>query len=353
MAFLDAACPKLQAMLKDISESNVSSMSRAPVGFLDAVRSPMNLGGVTVSNLETRGGGKKTVEVVYAPATCEADIITTPGAICTGNKAQTLEVQQVNTNSFIGTVARSLSINDVRQLCGPDLTAPALLRHFLEQDIRTIEAALDQALLAFYAAGVGGPLGQPPGTVIPVNLMTQSSPNAPDVAGWHAALAHYYRIRGVGMPIVVGGGILDTFFGLKDWGCCNNGGIDLSQSRSSAAYFRDYYADTVLGTNEFAMWSPGAVQLVQWVKNEGEFARSGDTYSHSTIVDPMTGLQYDVNIVYDPCTETWKWNVGISFGLWIMPFQWNACTGEGMQGVNGTLQFEATQLCPAPCPPTP
>jgi hypothetical protein len=124
------------------------------------------------------------------------------------------------------------------------------------------------------------------------------------------------------------------------WGCCNDGGIDLSVANGEAYFFRDKDANTILGANQFAVMSPGVMHLLQWKANSGIFMETGDTFAHTRIMDPITGLEYDVDIVYDPCIKQWTWAVGMHFSFFIMPDQWP--TGSDMEGVNGTLRFTAT-----------
>jgi len=337
MAFTDVICPLLQEDMAGVVGRNYAALNRQQTGMLDALRSPLNTEGLMPIPIDLGDGKRKRVQVYYVPATPAAQVVSTPAAHCSSQTKQEPEEVLVEIDDYRGSVGRVLTTAELQTLCTPGLDRDRLRQTMLLQDIRAINVAVNQAALTFLVANFGSHFAANSPATVNVNLFNN---NLPDTFGFSSVLEEYSDIEGVNRPLVVGAGLSSQFFRSMSWGCCNDGGIDLSVANGEAYFFRDKDANTILGANQFAVMSPGVMHLLQWKANSGIFMETGDTFAHTRIMDPITGLEYDVDIVYDPCTKQWTWAVGMHFSFFIMPDQWPA--GSDMEGVNGTLRFTAT-----------
>lgn len=307
--------------------------------MLDALRSPINTAGLTPIPLDMGDGRRKQVRISYFPATAAADIVTTPSDYCVTQEPQEPEVQIITIDRYRGTVGRALTAENVRLICGPGNSAAEERQKMLLQDIRELNVQVNNDALTFASLNFGNHFQTGVNTATPARLFNV---NNPDMFGFSGVMEEYYDIEGVNRPMIVGGGLASRFFSSMNWGCCNDGGINLDAASGEAFFFRDKNANTIFGANQFAVLSPGVMHFLQFKANSGEFMDSGDTYAHTRIMDPITGMEYDVDLVYTPCNRQWSWRLGVSYALFIMPDQWPVAAAPSMSGVNGTLRFTAT-----------
>jgi len=339
VAFLNQLCPLLQEDLNSIVGLNSSGLNRQQTGMLDALRSPINTAGLTPIPLDMGDGRRKQVRISYFPATPAAQIVTTPADYCVTQTPQEPTTQIVTINRYRGTVGRALTAENVRLLCGPGTSAAELRQKMLLQDMRELNVSVNKDALTFASLNFGNHFQTGLNTPVSVNLFAGG---APDMFGFSSIMEGYYDIEGVNRPLIIGSGLVSRFFTSMNWGCCNDGGINLEAASGDAYFFRDKDANAIFGTNEFAVLSPGVMHFIQFRENAGEFMDAGDTYAHTRVMDPVTGMEYDVDLVYTPCNKMWSWRVGISYAFFVMPNQWPAAAAPSMSGVNGTLNFLAT-----------
>lgn len=111
----------------------------------------------------------------------------------------------------------------------------------------------------------------------------------------------YSDIGGVGSPAIIGGSIVNKIALYHKWARIVDAGLDLGMlGDGENATFYDRNMDTTLGLNQFFMLSPGAVQLVSYNENVGEYKQEiTDLYTNGTFIDPLTGLEIDFEWRYD------------------------------------------------------
>ena len=121
------------------------------------------------------------------------------------------------------------------------------------------------------------------------------------------------------------------------WAGLNDAGIDLSAIDDLNPYsYYDRFLDTTLGINQFFQLSPGAVQLVTFNENIGENNRRvTDLYTHSTFVDPATGLEVDFEWYYEPKCRVWTYEPYLYSQLAVA-----RPGGCGLENSNGVLLVE-------------
>lgn len=147
----------------------------------------------------------------------------------------------------------------------------------------------------------------------------------------------YRDIGGVGQFALIGGKVLNKLSQYAKWAGLSDSGIDLGELDDVNPYaFYDRFLDTTLGINSFFQLSPGAVQLVTFNENIGENNRRvTDLYTHSTFIDPATGLEVDFEWFYDPACRKWTYEPYLYAQLAVVP-----PGGCGIPNANGVLLIE-------------
>lgn len=168
-----------------------------------------------------------------------------------------------------------------------------------------------------------------------INLTTGMQTLNPE-AYWY--LDQLYRdIGGEGQYGLVGGKVLNKIMTYQKWAALNDAGIDLSEIDDLNPFsFYDRFLDATLGINQFFQMSPGAVQLVTFQENIGENNRRvTDLYTHSTFVDPVTGLEVDFEWYYEPKCKVWTYEPHLYAQLAVA-----RPGGCGIENTNGVLLIE-------------
>lgn len=171
----------------------------------------------------------------------------------------------------------------------------------------------------------------------------------PEARWW---LDQIYRdIGGDGQYGLVGGRVLNKLITYQKWAGLNDMGIDLTKIDDINPYaYYDRNADSIIGVNEFFQLSPGAVQLVSWNEHKGEKRRVvTDLYTHSTWIDPVTGLEVDFEWYFDYKCKRWTYEPYIYTELAVA-----RPGGCGIPNANGTLRIRDCSggANPPDCPPS-
>lgn len=159
----------------------------------------------------------------------------------------------------------------------------------------------------------------------------------------------YRDIGGEGQFALVGGKVLNKIRTYHKWAGLSDAGIDLSAIDDVDPYaFYDRFLDATLGINTFFQLSPGAVQLVTFTENIGENNRRvTDLYTHSTFVDPATGLEVDFEWYFEPKCKVWTYEPNLYAQLAVA-----RPGGCGIPNANGVLLVEdcSAGATPPVCP---
>lgn len=159
----------------------------------------------------------------------------------------------------------------------------------------------------------------------------------------------YRDIGGEGQFALIGGKVLNKIAKYHKWAGLSDAGIDLSALGDIDPYtFYDRFLDATLGINNFFQLSPGAVQLVTFTENIGENNRQvTDLYTHSTFVDPATGLEVDFEWYFEPKCKVWTYEPNLYAQLAVA-----RPGGCGIPGANGVMLVEdcSAGATPPTCP---
>jgi len=104
--------------------------------------------------------------------------------------------------------------------------------------------------------------------------------------------------------VLVGGTLLDQYRKARQIASGNDNGFDASLLEIT----RSIYYDTNLGAafgnpNDIIAMAPGALQLITYAKNKGQFTYDFEDQMRTTVVDPWLGIEHDVVMSYVKCND--------------------------------------------------
>ena len=161
----------------------------------------------------------------------------------------------------------------------------------------------------------------------------------------------------LGSPILLGKGNISNYMRAQSFACCNDLGIDLSQSQSALTtgpfrFYLDHEVGTAVGgANQGIFFSPGSMQLITFNEYEGSFNQEINGTVFGTMPDPLIpGLTYDIRIFGRDCvTETngegWDVKISLIYDVFTMPEDIYE-TGDRLKTAGGAVNgiFQANWL---------
>mgnify|MGYP003668918544 CR=1 FL=1 len=323
MAYTQGLCSAIQVNLNEIAGSNAPALRREKVGYVDAIMSDANRAGFTAQIVPTNGKFR-TVQINYQTQLCDDRVSTSCDVNCTPDVIPAPSEQLITSFSCLK-YKMSFDENEMRKLCEPD---SVWVGQTIMNAMNGVNVALDKALLAT----VYGPEGTQyladngtctAGTLEVPMFLTGGQPNP---MAW-AYIKHIYEQTGAnGVPFLIGSSSIDLFAKATQMACCNtNFGMDLSNWMGDAYYYTDRFISGVIDPDMGILLAPGTRQLVLWNKYVGDYAKRNDSFEHGTIVDPFTGLVYDLKTNYDDCAEKWYAEISLNYNHWALPTGGCAC----------------------------
>jgi hypothetical protein len=104
--------------------------------------------------------------------------------------------------------------------------------------------------------------------------------------------------------ILIGGTLLDQYRKARAIASGNDNGFDASLLDITRSIFYDTNLPAALGnTNDIIAMAPGALQLVTYAKNKGQFTYDFEDQMRTTVVDPWLGIEHDVVMSYVKCND--------------------------------------------------
>lgn len=177
-----------------------------------------------------------------------------------------------------------------------------------------------------------------------------------------------YRDGGLMAPFIVGGS--DAFYWRKavEIGGLNDKGQNVAQMGRTNVYYdsiiNETYADS--SVEHTIAFDPSMLKFVSFSDNAGIFAtdlsdidaldriyQGGPTdYINGALVDPLTGLIWDLDVNWDKCNKRWTFQWRLKWDIFFMP----PMVCHDVQGVTGIMHFTtcapAAVTCPTPASPT-
>lgn len=360
MAYSDLICPKIQQNLTDIA-LHAPEHFRRNSGYLDAIVAQQQLYGAELIRVEEPSGRNTTVHVYYNPALTFSDplpagapsdsdgifqdkfnpTISDPRSICDVATTNPPEIVEITDLANYRAVRFSIEETDLRNLCVRD-KGEEVTKQFMLNFPRLTDS-INRAVLGQLLTNFGAFYDTADATARSVALT-----NAQNEALWgnfmREVIEEYDDFNHPLKPIIVGGKRFSSFNKTLNYGCCNDGGIDLNMAGDSEYYFfKDQSFDSVIGADQFAVFAPGSSQFLSRNFNIGQYAYAGDEFEYGTIVDPISGIAYDLDITFDKCGKRWNFTIGLHFDMFYIPTATlfpAATTDHPMAGVNYHLRYQ-------------
>ncbi len=307
-------CAALQQVAIDVCALNPYTA----IGFTQAVWMSGMLDRYNPFNLEfSQTGGERQLQIKYSPRNADTTPTNTIGNICGGiGDAPTFKSQTIEAN-LRESVAEQFSIEEVRGLCDSDFNTFKQMRltkmfDALNQKINKSNIALIGSLTPYTRGHASGKV-----PITPILTSPFQSVNAVD----------FYKLRhtleDIGCqetPFIVSGNQdLQIGFSFLKIACCNAGGQLLNAMNEQFLYFKDHNMSAILGNGDGIAFIPGAFKILPWYRNVGAHEYTSGEVTRSRIVDPRTGMTYDLDTKFDACTGTYTFQISYNWALWSIP----------------------------------
>ena len=337
MAYTEGLCSAIQVNLNDIAGVNAPALARQRVGMIDGLMSAQNRNGFTAEVVPTNGKFR-AVQINYIGQACDGDVATDCAVNCTPDVTPE-PAQQLITEFQCAKYKMAFDENEMRKLCEAD---NVWVGQNIMRAMNAINVNVDKALIAYIEANYGDLANGSSALNIPY-FMSNGFPNP---MAWAQILSSFDAMGLSGAPIIVGGQTTDLYAKAQSIACCNtNAGMDVSQGAGTAFFYSDPFINSIDAATTAYAWAPGTWQMITWNKYLGDYAKRSDGFEHGTIVDPFTGLVYDLKTSYDDCTEKWYVELGLNWQVIQTPFAY--CVNED---VNGSIKITDCSAGPVACP---
>lgn len=315
---------------------------------------------ITVTDFGT-DGKLRTVKVNYYPVDCDAEGSCTDN-ICDDAVAIQPKQRQFTLERCTASKVYALNREDIRKV-GDNWTFSDHAFAQIRSGIDNVRKSLNSDLNAWFIANVGC---QPDGQ--PTKAISLTDPNTAAIRPKGMfEIEKTFSDAGLNNPIIVGGG--DVYIWEKGLtiGGINAQGQRIDQLAPGNVYYdkglEDSFGDPTKG--HIVAFSASALKFISWNANVGMFATDlksitdldqlyseGGDYIFGSIVDPMTGLIWDLDILFDACTKQWKFQYKLNWDIFLMPE--SVCNLDCVNGIfHFTTCISAPVECPDVTPPTP
>ena len=339
---LEDLCTTVQQNLDTLATQNYPAFNRRPVGLLDAVRSDVNRAGFSEKYRVDDGDGKlKQVVIEWAQPVPVSTTVTSEQDVCEAGTEEPRFLDTVELTGYAGTRVMEFSEEALRKYCESPSQVETMR---IAQHLSGLFEKIDQILVSKFNAGVGGLLPGATNTLPLLHYDTDGQTTVAKADGEIKLLTQLSDMGVVGSPLVVGSGIIEEYARLKDIACCNEFGQDLSRQTGAFNWYKDREVDRMLaGSNNILAFAPGAVQMATYNKFRGEFRKEvPGLFRHTTIIDPVTGIELDMLWKYDDCNFVWRLHIGLHFDLFMMPLELFKDADE-FDGINYAWLYQGTK----------
>ena len=308
-------------------------MQRTSTGLLDSlVATPMSQ---KVNQLSTDGKNRQ-IELTYMQRITPSEVEEVdPTNFCDATSSTV-----VKSIFFEPTLAISekelLTSEQLRAFCmDPYSSKPGFIGEVMSTKFDALAVKADRMIAAKVVANVGkfydGSLSK---------VWTPITGSEPNIMQEARAMAEYRRIGCNGRPVLIGSGEMEVYTAVKNIGCCNQYGVDISQASGSYSFYLDYELDGVYNNakENYILYYPGAFQWVQYNRYNASNAVISGLEERTNIIDPWTGLRYDLVITRNACTDSWSVTISLVFDLVFLP-QDLYKSGDTLYETNGILHF--------------
>ncbi|WP_346318181.1 hypothetical protein [Chitinophaga sp. YIM B06452] len=320
-------------------------------GTLQAILGAARLNNtITAQDIGKEPGKKRTLKVNYLPPVCEDDGTCSDNPCDSGEKSEPLQtyftLKQCTSSKVL-----QIDIDDMRDL--DNIGANEWVMGMLNQRWDTVRRKLEVQLTAILLANRGV---LPDGNASKlINLLDISSNRVrPDGI---FDLERAYIDAQLSTPYVIGSAPVYNIKRLLAIGAPNDDGQDISKVAVNN-WFYDKNLNGAIGNSaeNLVAFDPQLIKFLGWNWNLGRFAtdnkdlkpetmfQEGPNWMFSTILDPATGILWDLDMHFLPCGKKITFQFKLNWDLFTLPM--DVCA---IQGLNGIMHFTTCAPKPVDC----
>lgn len=298
-------------------------------------------------------GKLRSFKMNYFPPLCDLDG-DCEDTVCDAGRTITPRQVVYNLSKCAASPVFEIEVDGVREI--DDLSNDELIGEAISQLVRAARESLSNDVLAVLISKIGClHNGQATKTVNLINPATgQFNPlgaQIVDLAFMDAKLKK---------PFVIGGA---SVF-LADINQKNSTQTIYGQNLTRTPLTNWYYDNQVdialaNGKENLIAFDPSILKFISWNKNAGRFATNLKDLNgliskfadgsvgpfRGTILDPVTGLLWDLNGQFETCPDRWKFQIRLQWDLYFLPGK--VCN---IDCVTGVMRFESCPVDIVECP---
>lgn len=305
------ACPAIQESLMRC-ENQISH-----TGFLDFLLSDLNkrAAGFNIFEMSNPDGDIRTVNVKYLQRPLISEVTSfAPGTnidLCTGIALN--EGSRTIQPRFCERITQTVSHQELLRICD---TKDLLNSQVIMNTISAFKRKINQIILTDLATLPGQLYGG--GAPATVDLI--SAFGVPSTADWARIKQNISDLNcptNSDLLFLIGENTdLRTYIDYTKNGCClTNVGVDMSTITSNVVFMVDKQVPGILAPNDFIAIVPGMVQFVPYTTYRNNKVSSRPGKEANVLVDPQSGLTFDVAIVENNCNFDYNITLSLCFDL--------------------------------------
>lgn len=346
-------CTEIVQSMAQVSSQNTPELLFKRVGALEWILSPLNRPEQPVTIIaDAMDNNVATARIVYRQRGTKDEVMTDRSAVTCAGTERLLKKCTFDIEQWAGTPERKITTERFRQLCAGGSPMEGFMMQEVFADLNAIREHINEALLTELSTTCVG---------VNVNNLVSDTPSAnaktvtlldadgnPIVYGINQ-IAEDMDLNQVSGPFgLIGQGNLSMFSRQAQWGCCNDGGLDLGLAsqwiQNNMAFYMDASANSILGDNNFLVLAPGVAQMPTFNEYRGvNVIEYNDLYAKMRVPDPiLPGLEYDFRVKYDICDESWTFNASVHYDFWCWCADVFQSTDE-LSGMTGVFLYNAAQ----------
>lgn len=342
--FAGGICEDAKIGLLDIMrDCNTGELQRTKTGFIQALRSDLNMGSNGATMLPLVENNKhKSVRITYLQRAIQTQVTDTCSSDCTGDFDDLCET------TFDCTTQKcmewQLDRDAFKVVC--EGTEQEFAQRLLMSKFDAFARTINSDILTTLSLNFGVNVQTGNNAAKTVNVLTNAT-GAPIANGLLDVDQDFTEFNNYcGMPIIVGQGNMNRYNKVLNASCCNDGGVDFPAlvNQAGFAFFLDTQFNANVGNNHFAVLAPGTFQLA--TTNLADDDSSFDVSplsAYTTVIDPTTGLKYDWTVQFKDCVREWYFKLEICYDLFVPPSdQFNAA--DPLSGINGSSRYIAAAI---------
>lgn len=324
-----AFCLYAQTELANVVDTDPLMKNLKPTGLLDALSSPQNAQGIDLLKVDT-SGKKIRLDLKYYGADCGGTATGKPD-LCSGDAiaddSEYITLEQSDANYI--SKQHTLSTEEFRVLCDSkdgriSRKMATLAFNVLNREREYYTAEIYTKVNDYYNGNTSLPGS---GTEQTLNLFSDTGVR--QGMGLFKLIKEYQMKGYVEAPIIVGGTTISAWsyanaiFGANTDGAGTGGGITPFIDTFTSMYGAGGAGDA---NERLLSWTPGHNQAIRWHKNLGDFARSKESFTKTTML--IGGQLFDVSVFEDDCNDKVVLTVGRGNTLFNLNIDGGTCHAQ-------------------------